>query len=150
MNLEHSPAGILVSALIEASVLHSKQTASPLPNQAFYGHVDFAPPEDERVATGYDSTPVKEADLLVGGAIQQWGISIIVRGGQYEYDLVYAKASEIANWIQSHRAVNVSYLGIAYVIRSAYIDSGPIPFGREPQTNRPQFSINIVANIGVK
>ncbi len=108
----------------------------------------YTPDTPDKCVTALNTDPFVDAILLNGRSVRQWGLQLWVRSGQKEHDEGWGKAMELANWIETARFKQVNLETVTFVMRSAIVDSGPLDLGREPNTRRCLFSVNILANLG--
>ncbi len=140
--LTHSPADILSQLMVDLSLGTRPSSQSTWPV-----YISMEPSTPDSVITLQDTESVPQGRHMANGEVQeQFGVQVRVRAATHA--TAFAKARAIAVSLDT----NVAYTGVAidssgYTIHNVSRKSGPLAIGKEPESRRDIFTINVVMAI---
>jgi hypothetical protein len=144
MQLDHSPSEILQKLLIQAGLatLPLVETTTTWP-----AYITNKPSRPDACIILTDTPPKMDGRIAFDGEVMQHeGIQIMVRATTHQ--LGWAKINAIAGafdedvYLETVHVDNTNY--VVHAIKRA---NGPLPLGKEPESTRLLFTLNVLATI---
>lgn len=145
--MSYSPSKILSTHLLNQELTDPPADPEHPDITKWPGYYSELPEEFDRCVGCMDTEPITQVRILNGYTFKFYGVTVLVRSEQYDYDAGFAKCNEIVRELNKLRDTPIAFEAASFTIRQVILESGPTFTGREPETKRPTFSANFLLHI---
>lgn len=145
--LEHSPAKILHGYLVAQGWFDSPRGTTQDPWPLFANRTPATP---GKAAAVHNTEPVAQhTDLATGARTNFWGVQLQVRAEKEGSDDAFTKINAAVRHLTGIGEVAVVFPTARYILHQVMVDSGPMDAGREPETERPIYTANLLLHLSI-